>query len=159
MEDLMAKCIEDLTEAEHKVWEGFDVEPREWLLRHGVNVLESIACQRALCDYVTNYGDCGARGMAVARDLGSFMAYAMLYRYVEHALPVCSTGTGVLKWHALQVQPRCHFPAAPSVPSRARGRRRALLRAAATAERQHSGACNNRRRRGRGGRDRAGGLT
>jgi hypothetical protein len=42
MADLMSKALEDLDEAELQVWRGYDVEPREWLLRHALNILESV---------------------------------------------------------------------------------------------------------------------
>ena len=40
----MSKALEDLDEAELQVWRGYDVEPREWLLRHALNILESVGC-------------------------------------------------------------------------------------------------------------------
>ena len=86
MADLMDKCLEDLAEAEVQVWRGYDVESRPWLLRHAVNIMESITCQRAMCHYVTNSGDCGARDMALGRDLGHFMSYSMLHKYNPRAI-------------------------------------------------------------------------
>jgi hypothetical protein len=46
---------------------GYDDEPRGWLLRHALNILECVVVQRALCHYVTNHGDCGAADMALGR--------------------------------------------------------------------------------------------
>lgn len=67
MADLMAKALEDIDQAELFVWQGYDEEARHWLLRHALNILECCVIQRAMCHYVTNYGDCGAVDMALGR--------------------------------------------------------------------------------------------
>jgi hypothetical protein len=86
MEDLMAKALDDLDEAELQVWKGYDRETRRWLLRHGLNILEGVVTQRAMCHDLMNHGDCGAEDMTLARDLGSFMSYSMLYQFNPKAI-------------------------------------------------------------------------